>query len=134
MKLVVSQHEKMKFSIRDFFSKCDQICRKLRIWLHLLKKSLMENFIFVLCLMQMLRPFSGVKYVNDPMLSLYRNQFSKILFFSKQVNPAGICLFQIKNKNAGTMCQICSTLKKKALGTTSKMELFHKIFPFLNLN
>ena len=24
--------QKMKFSIRDFFSKCDQIRRKLRIW------------------------------------------------------------------------------------------------------
>ena len=36
----------MKFSIKDFFSKCDQIRRKLRIWSHLLKKSSMENFIF----------------------------------------------------------------------------------------
>ena len=36
----------MKFSNKDFFSKCDQIRRKLRIWSHLLKKSLMENFIF----------------------------------------------------------------------------------------
>ena len=36
----------MKFSITDFFSKCDQICRKLRIWSHLLKKSMMGNFIF----------------------------------------------------------------------------------------
>ena len=36
----------MNFSIRDFFSKCEQIRRKLRIWSHLLKKSLMENFIF----------------------------------------------------------------------------------------
>ena len=36
----------MEFSIKDFFRKCDQICRKLRIWLHLLKKSLTENFIF----------------------------------------------------------------------------------------
>ena len=36
----------MKFSINDFFSKCDQIPRKLRIWSHLLKKSLMESFIF----------------------------------------------------------------------------------------
>ena len=33
----------MKFSIKDFFSKCDQIRRKLRIWSYLLKKSLMEN-------------------------------------------------------------------------------------------
>ena len=38
--------QKMKFSIKDFFSKCEQIRRKLRIWSHLLKKSLMENFIF----------------------------------------------------------------------------------------
>ena len=37
---------KMKFSIKDFFIKCDQIRRKLRIWLHLLKKSLMKFFIF----------------------------------------------------------------------------------------
>ena len=28
--------QKMKFSIKDFFSKCDQIHRKLRIWSHLL--------------------------------------------------------------------------------------------------
>ena len=43
----------MKFSINDLFSKCDHIRRKLRrklrIWSHLLKKSLMENFIFVQC-------------------------------------------------------------------------------------
>ena len=38
--------QKIKFSIKDFLSKCDQIRSFLRIWLHLLKKSLMENFIF----------------------------------------------------------------------------------------
>ena len=36
----------MKFSIKYFFRKCDQFRRKLRIWSHLLKKSLIENFIF----------------------------------------------------------------------------------------
>ena len=36
----------MKFSIKDFSSKCDQILSFLRIWSHLLEKSLMENFIF----------------------------------------------------------------------------------------
>ena len=43
--------QKMKFSFKDFFSKCDQIRRKLRTWSRLLKKSLMEKFIFwtVLC-------------------------------------------------------------------------------------
>ena len=33
--------QKMKFSLKDFFSKCDQVRRS-----HLLKKSLNENFIF----------------------------------------------------------------------------------------
>ena len=33
-------------SIKAFFSKCDQIRRKLRIWSHLLEKSLMEDIIF----------------------------------------------------------------------------------------
>ena len=35
-----------KFFVNDFFRKCDQILRKLRIRPHLLNKSLMENFIF----------------------------------------------------------------------------------------
>ena len=38
--------QKMKFSIKDFFSKCDQIRSFMRIWSHLLEKFLMENFIF----------------------------------------------------------------------------------------
>ena len=38
--------QKMKFSIKNFFSKYEQIRSFLQIWSHLLKKSLMENFIF----------------------------------------------------------------------------------------
>ena len=38
--------QKMKFPIKDFFRKCDQIRSFLRIWSHLLKESLTENFIF----------------------------------------------------------------------------------------
>ena len=45
-KVLTITAQKMKFSIKDFFSKCDQIRRKLRVWSHLLKKFLMENFIF----------------------------------------------------------------------------------------
>ena len=48
--------QKIKFFIKDFFSKCDQIHRKLRIWSHLLKKSWMENFsVSVSCLVILLR-------------------------------------------------------------------------------
>ena len=42
----INTAQKVKFSIKDFFSNFDQIRRKLRIWSNLLKKSLMENFIF----------------------------------------------------------------------------------------
>ena len=38
--------QKMKFSNKNFFSKCDQIRSCLWIWSHLLKKFVMENFIF----------------------------------------------------------------------------------------
>ena len=51
----------MNFSIKDFYSKCDQIRRKLRIWSHLLKKSLMENFIF--CGNLLLKATGLFKYV-----------------------------------------------------------------------
>ena len=36
----------MRSSIKNFSSKSDQIRKKLRIWSHLMKKSLMQNFIF----------------------------------------------------------------------------------------
>ena len=39
--------QKVKFSIKYFFSKYDQILSFLRVWSHLLKKSLMESLIFL---------------------------------------------------------------------------------------
>ena len=44
----------MKFSIKDYLIKCNQFRSFLRIWSHLMKKSLMENFTFcaVLCLLK----------------------------------------------------------------------------------
>ena len=51
MTLVVrALHKKWSFSLRIFFSKCDQIRSFLRIWSYLLKKSLIETFIF--CVMR----------------------------------------------------------------------------------
>ena len=38
--------QKTRFPIKNFFSKCDQIRSFWRIWLHLLKKPLIENFVF----------------------------------------------------------------------------------------
>ena len=38
--------QKKKFSVQNFLGKCDQIGKNLQIWSHLMKKSVMENFIF----------------------------------------------------------------------------------------
>ena len=50
--------QKIKFSIKNVLSTCDQIHRKLRIWSHLLKKSLMENFIFCSVLEDFIQKFT----------------------------------------------------------------------------
>ena len=49
--------QKMKFSIQDFLCRCEQIRRKLRIWSHLLKKYLTENFNFCTVKHQNIRGF-----------------------------------------------------------------------------
>ena len=64
--LIYNTAQKMKFSIKDFFSKCDQIRRKLQkllIWLHLLDKSLTKNFIF--CVVQVLLILTNFKGLPD---------------------------------------------------------------------
>ena len=41
--------QKMKFSIKNFFSKCDEISSFPQTWSHLWEKSLREIFIFLSC-------------------------------------------------------------------------------------
>ena len=60
---VNSTTQKMKFSIKDLFSKCDQIRIFLWIWSHLLEKSLMENFTFCGVYLFKSGRFSGVTFV-----------------------------------------------------------------------
>ena len=79
--------QKMKLSVKDFFSKDDQICRKLQIWSHLLKKSLMENFIFRAVLI-----WSA---------------------YSCAQTKSGISLFKINIGKARAMFAICSKLTIK---------------------
>ena len=66
--------QKMKFSIKYFFSKCDQIHSFERIWPHLLKKSLMENLIF--CTVQV--------SIDQVFYALYYDQY-KLFFNSASV-------------------------------------------------
>ena len=65
--------QKMKFSIKDFCSKCDQIPRKLRISSHLLKKSLMKKFIV---------PKNELGY--------------KVVFVTRPTSPWGEIRFRVK--------------------------------------
>ena len=51
--------QEMKFSIKYFFSKCDQIRRTVRGWSQLLKKSLMETSFFVSCQAEYLHMISS---------------------------------------------------------------------------
>ena len=80
--------QKIKFSITDFFSKCNRICRKLPIWSHLLKKSLMENFtfctVFRATLLFLFYHFSKTSYwyVRPP--SYFPNEFLLGKIFKKK--------------------------------------------------
>ena len=58
--------QKMMFSIKNFFSKCDQIRSFLRIWSHLLKKSFIKLFIF--CAVN--GPVDSVRWIHFPLLVL----------------------------------------------------------------
>ena len=84
--------QKMKFFNKDFFSRCDQIRRKLRIWLYSLKKSSMENFIFCTVLYfrysyknSALRP--QIPYMTIWCLSTFLYQCSSITHFNTTPYP-----------------------------------------------
>ena len=49
----------MKFSAKDFFSKCDQIRRKLRIWSNLLKKYFFGKLHFLFSIVIMVSNIFG---------------------------------------------------------------------------
>ena len=63
--MIMHCKKKKIFFIKDFFSKPDQICREFRIWSHLLKESLMKNFIFYAVMNE-----RGIKCSNFPWRTL----------------------------------------------------------------
>ena len=100
---VTNTAQKMKFASKDFFSKCELFRRKLRICSHLLKKSLMENFIF--CAMKILSFLQVWSYLLEKHLMenfifeevpLINN---KHIFLSAQVKQT----LTIDNKNGMTL-------------------------------
>ena len=85
---------KKKFSIKDFFSKYDQIHIFLRIWSHLLKKSLMENFIFC-----------AVTFISMPFIVIFLLLWKEYWEKFMAIGISSTCLFEyIWNK--WTLCKI----------------------------
>ena len=75
--------QKVKFSIKDFFHKCDQIRIFLWIWSHLLKKSLMENFIFcVMLYIVHIQPFIQARLSNSTLFDILSPIFNCFPFSS----------------------------------------------------
>ena len=75
--------QKMKFSIKNFFSKWDQIRSFRWIWSHLLNKSVMENFIF--CAVKYLHFFCLVNLVLN-ICSLNLNYQKRIKNTNKRMS------------------------------------------------
>ena len=74
--------QKMKFSIKDFFRKCAQIRSFLRIWSHLLKKSVIENFAF--CAVFAIFYVKGLRQCWNSRISKYLKDFQSIQIFWKK--------------------------------------------------
>ena len=90
--------QKLKFLIKDFFSKCGQIHSFLLIWSHLPKKSLMGNFFFCAVL-------------EDPQKESYEcSLFVQLLDTYSSKVAAVLQLFPKKDSATGffmgTLCEI----------------------------
>ena len=72
----------MRFSMKGFISKCDYIRSFLRIWSHLLKKSLMENWMFLAVKFEVIWPFVA------NLASICNTSFSPSLFSSSFEIPS----------------------------------------------
>ena len=95
----------MKLSIRDFFSKCDQIRRNLRIWSHLLKKSSMETSFFVQwwTFVDFLsrRVYKGWVYHVGATIAIVSTFFQRTLFITRPIKMKG------GNAKANILFQSC---------------------------
>ena len=111
-KLTTNTAQKMKFSIKDFFSKCNQTRRKLRIWSHLLKKSLMENFILYAV------KFCISALLTNSLLTIAKLPLSKFIRYYLLPKPNS-CWFMLKT---------CTRLKH--IKTYSKNWISFKDTPF----
>ena len=98
-KIYILCFTKMKFIIKDFFSKCEEIRRKLRIWSHLLKTSLTENFIFCTVLIELMLgrclEFPVSYEVNKALPTRLNERLKKLFFVSSFTFTSKACLLSL---------------------------------------
>ena len=63
---------KMEFSIKDFFSKCDEIGSFLQIWSHLLKKFLKEN-LMLHRMLDMVKWVINLEFTTFKLMEMFRH-------------------------------------------------------------
>ena len=97
---------KMKFSIKDFFGKCYQIRSILRIW-YLLKKSLMENFIFCAVVVR-----SIISSVNEVITAIVINVQTKQWSITRNWSIFVFIPYLLLVKNITKLQQILKIKKK----------------------
>ena len=113
----MSTAQKMKFSIEDFFSKCDQIRRNLRVESHLLKKSLVENFIF--CAVKGLILKLEQNGISGNVLKLLRQLAWRKLLWRRNDLDWKTCLISMFSKNFSPSEHLLAALSRNSLPLTS---------------
>ena len=102
--------QKMKFSIKNFFSKCDQIRSFLGIWSHLLKNPWWKTYFFVQCK----RFLVQTQFINQPVLGTQLEMwFPSIL--GSQLNNG-----YIKSDERGRSSVIARPLGSQIIGRERK--------------
>ena len=123
--------QKKKFSIKNFISKFDQIRRKLRIWSHLERNSLMENFIFCAVLdknkIAWIVPMRDSDFLHEKMIEV-----SFIWSFYRSSRPRcsvkKVFLGILQNSQESTCTRVSFLIKSRA-ATLLKKRLRHRCFP-----
>ena len=111
-------HKEMKFSINDFSSKCDQIRNFLRIWSHLLKKFVMENFILYAVLIGQLNPIQWAAWQKVALVLIFPPVWECCLFHIK------VFMFYCSSKNRiehfrdAESCVVWQSLSRSNIETT----------------
>ena len=91
----ITHCKKMKFSVKDFLSKYDQIYHFLRIWSHLLKKPLMQDSIFC-AVNQIIQPHSSRTDTNEALgFTLSEKVFNGL----KPILMRECCLLNAESRN-----------------------------------